>query len=97
MRSVMLKATVLAFAMCVGLAFAQYNPDDDVYVTVDTPLTTQLAETAGVGVLGSALFDAQEGVHETVKRTTGVQVKHHYINICFGPFCIPIDPIKFGR
>ena len=98
MHTINLKPLICVLALALaGAAFAQYNPDNDVYITVDNPVVEEVAEDIGLGELGDDLFEAQEGVHETVKETTGEEVDHYYIHICSGKQCVPVDPFRFGR
>lgn len=42
--------------------------------------------------------DADLGVHGTVTETTGVEVEHDYVWICFGEdHCVPVDPPRLSN
>lgn len=81
-----------------GVVLAEYKSEDDVTLTLDGPLVSDVADAAGVGSLGDALFDAQEGVHDTLTRTTGIEIDHSYVRLCLGRrACLPIDPFTLSR
>ena len=65
-------------------------------VRLDTRLTNQTAEELQVGEVGDALYDVQEGTHDTVTDTTGVEIEHSYVDVCLGDECVPVDPIHFN-
>jgi hypothetical protein len=104
MENIMFNVKVRSFILVSVLAvlssgFAQdtssgYNPEDDVTITVDNPVTNEVAETLGVSQVGDALFNTQEGVHKTVEGSTGQSVNHYYVKLCLGKSCVPIDPFK---
>ncbi len=82
----------------LGLGLAEYKPEDDVEVNVDAPIVSDLAEAAGVGKVGDALFRMQEAAHNTVTKTTGAEVDHYYVKLCLGKkSCVPVDPFKVSR
>jgi hypothetical protein len=103
MRNVTLRTFILASVVALlGVGFAQdtssgYDSSQDVTITVDNPVTNEVAETLGVGQVGDALFNTQEGVHKTVENTTGQSVNHYYVKLCLGKSCLPIDPFKPHR
>lgn len=94
-----LRRAALATALLVllGGALAQHDPDDDVYIRVEEPTVERVARSLGLGALGGALYDAQEGVHETVTETTGAEVERYYLNVCLGDECLPIDPLRVSN
>ena len=84
-------ATVIAL---LSFAFAEgnssgYDSSQDVTITVDNPLTNQVAETSGVGQVGDTLFNTQEDLHKTIEGSTGTSVNHYYVKLCLGKSCIP--------
>lgn len=90
-------AFALLLATSIGLVFAEYRPEYDVYITVDDELLQAAAETYGIGAVGWELFGLQEGAHEAVTDTTGQGVDHYYIWVCVGGECVPIDPFTVGN
>jgi hypothetical protein len=103
MRNVTLRTFILASVVALlSFVFAEdtssgYDSSQDVTITVDNPVTNEVAETLGVGQVGDALFNTQEGVHKTVENTTGQSVNHYYVKLCLGKSCLPIDPFKPHR
>jgi hypothetical protein len=102
MFSVKVCSFVLASILALSFAFAQdtssgYNPEDDVTITVDNPVTNSVAETLNVGKIGDTAFNAQEGVHKAVEGSTGKSVSHYYVKVCLGSSCVPVDPFKFSK
>jgi hypothetical protein len=86
---------VLVVSIFFGVALAQHNPDNDVYVTVSTPLTSRLSQRLGVGRLGSFLYNTQEAVHQVITAGTGYDIDRYYIHVCTGDSaCIPVDPFR---
>ena len=73
MNSVNFRTFILASVIALlSFAFAEgnssgYDSSQDVTVTVDNPVTNKVAETLGVGQVGDALFNTQEGVHKQPK------------------------------
>jgi hypothetical protein len=100
MFNVSLRTFILASVIALlSFAFAEgtsdgYDSSQDVTVTIDNPVTNQVAETLGVGQVGDALFNTQENVHKTIESSTGQSVKHYYVKLCLGKSCVPVDPFK---
>lgn len=86
-----------ALLLTLGVGNAEYDPSNDIWIEVDTAPTTYLAQTLGVGTLGSQAFDLQEGAHGTFTSTTGVSVDHYYVWVCLGSECVPVDPFTVGN
>jgi hypothetical protein len=85
--------TLLSFIFAEGNS-SGYDSSQDITITVDNSITNQAAETLGVGQVGNALFNTQEGVHSAVEGSTGTSVKHYYVKLCLGKSCVPVDPFK---
>lgn len=97
MKRVLNLLIILGLLAALSFGSAEHRSDQDIYVTVSTPLTDNIAERARLGKLGKPLFDLQEGTHQQLKETTGVEVDHFYLNLCLGDACLPVDPFTFGR
>jgi hypothetical protein len=91
----------LAFAAVVGMglsfALANGSPSRDVHVNVDTGPAKAVTHALPIDAVGSTLYKAQEGVHHTVKRTTGTSVDHHYVWLGVDGQSVPVDPFEFSR
>jgi hypothetical protein len=103
MFNVKVRSFILASVLAVlGFAFAEgnssgYDASNDVTLKVDNAATNAVAETLGVGKVGDAAFNTQEGVHKAVEGNTGQSVNHYYVKVCLGSSCIPVDPFKANR
>lgn len=64
---------------------------------ISTPLTDAVAQEADVDERGDDLYEAQEGAHDGVTDTTGVEVPHEYIDVCFGDECLHVDPPRLSN
>lgn len=84
----------LALALCLLLAAPALAWGS---LTIRSDLTDTVAEELNVGEVGDALYEAQEGVHDAVTDTTGVEIEHDYIDICAGDECVPVDPIRYSN
>lgn len=84
-------------AMAMSTALAAHRQDWDVRIGLDGWVARSVARVLPIRELGDTLFDAQEGVHRAVKRTTGVEIDHHYIRIGIGGEELPVDPFEFHR
>lgn len=89
LRTVLVITTILAL---MGVASAR-----GFHLRIFAPVITQITDRLPVGGVGDSLYDAQEGVHETVTRLTGVRVPHDYVWLHVGKLSVPIDPINFSR
>lgn len=81
----------------VGTVFAEGDSDGDIRITLYNKTLERIASTAEVGETGEALYDTQEGVHDTVADTTGAEVDHFYIWTCIGDECVAVDPVRFSN
>ena len=71
-----------------GLASAEYVPAGDTTVNVTTGYNLPLSSTTG-----TALFQLQEGLQNTVTDLTGVEVDHSYTQVYVeGAYVLAIDP-----
>jgi hypothetical protein len=91
-RSPRMILAVLAAVALTGVAVAEYNPDNDIYLRVDNKNLNKVAKAVALNRTGDALFETQEGAHATTTETTGQEVDHYYIWICLGGSCVPVDP-----
>lgn len=82
-------AAVLSVLLLTGTAFADYQSDQDITVSVELlPGTLQTS-----GSTGSTTFELQEGVHQTITSTTGTSVDHSYIWVNLnGTSLLAVDP-----
>lgn len=85
---------VLAALLICGPAFAEHNTSQDVYIRVNNPLTRVVTKVVPVKETGAALYDVQEGAHQSVTNTTGEEIDHYYINVCADDECVPVDPVR---
>lgn len=97
MKRILNLLTALGLLVALSFGSAEHRSDQDISVTVSTPLTDNIAEKAQLGKLGKRLFNLQEGAHQQLKETTGVEVDYFYLNLCLGDACLPVDPFTFGR
>lgn len=88
---------ILAVLSLFAIAFAEYTPEADKELRLGGLLGNLVAETLPVAEVGSLLFDVQEGVHQTLDQSFGLEIDHFYIRICSGDECLPVDPLRFGN
>lgn len=91
-RTITRLAIALALSALLGVPALAWGS-----LTIRTSLTDEVAEELNVGEVGDALYEAQEGVHDAVTDTTGVEIEHDYIDICAGDECVPVDPIRYSN
>lgn len=96
-RSMIKLACATILGVELSFAFASGASNRDVHVNVDTGPAKAVTHALPIDALGSTLFTAQEGVHHTVKRTTGTSVDHHYVWIGVDGQSVPVDPFEFSR
>lgn len=96
-RSMIRVLSVLALVVGSFVAFADYEPNHDVHLNVDTGTGGQVSDALPIDTVGSTLFQTQESVHDTVSNTTGTSVDHYYIWIGVNGQSVPVDPFSFNR
>ena len=96
-RSMTRVLAVLTLVVGLSVAFADYNPTQDVHVNVNTGAGKKVTDALPIGKVGKTLFQAQEGVHNTVSKTTGTSVNHSYIWIGVNGQSVPVDPFTVSR
>ncbi len=96
-RSMIKLAVVTVLGVGLSFAFADRNPSRDVHVNVDTGPAKAVTHALPIDAVGSTLYKVQQGVHHTVKQTTGTSVDHHYVWIGVDGQSVPVDPFEFSR
>ena len=96
-RSMITLAFVAVLGVGLSFACASGDPSHDVHVDVHTGPARAVTHALPIDALGSTLYQAQEGVHHTVKQTTGTSVDHHYVWIGVDGQSVPVDPFEFSR
>lgn len=96
-RSMIRVLSVLALVVGLSVSFAAYEPSHDVHVNVDTGAGSKVTDALPIDAAGRTAFNAQEGVHRTVKKTTGTSVNHDYVWIGVNGQSVPVDPFCANR
>jgi hypothetical protein len=82
-------AVFLVQTLWVGVAFADYNSDGDIVVSVTVlPETVETSDSTG-----ETTFELQESVHTQAYESTGQEVDHSYIWVEInGNKVLAVDP-----
>lgn len=90
LRSSLLAAT--CFFVLTGSAFAAHLSDQDLTLSV-TLLPGSISAPSSTGTL---TYEAQEGVHDALTSTTGLEVDHYYVWVTVnGQPVAAVDPVAF--
>lgn len=81
----------------VFVGSALFAGDFTTLLSLQGPLAETAADALPIQELGDAAYDTQEGVHETITDTTGVEVDHYYVTVEVADEEIPVDPMRVGN
>lgn len=87
--------TILCFMVMLALAGSALA--GDWHLRLRLPIVTAVTDKLPLADPSKQLHDAQERIHTTITRTTGIRVPHSYIWLHLGRFSVPVDPINFSR